>query len=157
MSSKAWKCRCARLIRGRGRWGTDYNCEVKQFFLPMLPYERVGGWKKECCNFRCSSRYNGECEPGNNTWCDMALVRAVDWHYAAGCTCPVDHCPFFRPRTADEWMSAVRHGEVPFLTRNGTLCQEAKNAKNYFALSDEVFDGLVEEMKARLKKKGGEE
>ena len=39
--------------------------------------------------------------------------------------------------------------------RKGTLRPEAKVAKGYFALSDEVFDGLVEEMKARSKKQGG--
>jgi hypothetical protein len=147
-----------KFVSPSGYYDEEYVCEAKKFFLPMIPGMRVGGWKGDCMNGECSSHSGGKCQHVNDdAWCDMAIVPARDDLRAEGCTCSVDHCPFFHPRTADEWMSAVRRGEVPFLTRNGRLRQEAKNAKNYFALSDEVFDGLVEEMKARLKKKRGEE
>ena len=166
MSSRAWKCRCARLesrwirfhkfVSPSGYYDEEYVCEAKKFFLPMIPGMRVGGWKGDCENNDCTSNIGFKCQHGDDdAWCDMAIVPARDDQRAEGCTCSVDHCPFFRPRTADEWMSAVRCGEVPFLTRKGTLRPEAKVAKGYFALSDEVFDGLVEEMKARSKKQGG--
>ena len=166
MSSRAWRCRCARLeprwIRfvrfhiPSGYYDGDYVCEAKKFFLPMIPGMRIGGWKGECENRDCTSHDCGRCQHGDDdAWCDMAIVPARNDKVADGCTCSVDYCPFFRPRTADEWMSAVRCGEVPFLTRKRTLRPEAKVAKRYFALSDEVFNGLVDEMRARSKKEGG--
>ena len=166
MSSRAWKCRCARLesrwirftnlfVSPNGYYDEEYVCEAKKFFLPMIPGMRVGGWKGDCENRDCTSHSCFRCQHGeDDAWCDMAIVSARNDQKAEGCTCSIDHCPFFRPRTANEWIQAVKNDEVPFLTRKGTLRSEAKVAKRYFALSDEVFDGLVSEMKKRSKKEG---
>ena len=49
---------------------------------------------------------------------------------------------------------AIQHGIVP-LPKSTHAERIAANAEVFdFALSDEVFDGLVEEMKARSKKEG---
>lgn len=164
--SDAWKCKRAALrIQYRtkrmkvsfpkGYYNSEYNCAGKNFFEPMLPKRRIGGWKIDCENHSCSG-YDpilSRCKDKDweSGWCKMAEID--DRPYFDKCTCEISQCPFFKRRTADEWIESVRLEEVPFMTRTGKLRQEAKTAKNFFGISNEVFDALQSYMAKRIKER----
>lgn len=165
--SDAWKCKCAALRiqygakHGKvsfptGYYNSEYNCAIKNFFEPMLPNRRIGGWKHDCENYFCTG-YDSvlrRCKDKDweSGWCKMAEVDDRPyWHDK--CTCEISQCPFFKKRTADEWVESVRREEVPFMTRTGKLRQEAKTAKNFFGISNEVFDALQSYMAKRIKER----
>lgn len=143
--SDAWKCKCATLSwygdgtgrRYSGEVNADYMCEAKRFFTSMMSRDVVtGGWARNCRNFTCEAYSDGKCTAhGRDEWCHQC-IWSPSKPYADRCTCDPEHCPFFKARTAAEWMKESMYGAVPLLTRNGTLRQEAKAAKRHFKLSD---------------------
>lgn len=181
--SSAWKCACATLPFMRwnrftrkfdpptsGYYNSEFDCAAKKFFAGLIPNRSVGGWVSECRNSACSAMdiCKGECTRKKpEEWCAMCVVRAL---VTSACSFPqcdgdLTLCPFFRPRTVEEWRRLVIDLKLPFLTSKGTLRPEAKAAKRHFKLSDADFEALVKrlladraEAKAAFEaaKKGGE-
>lgn len=158
--SKAWKCRAATLepdwnvkrghLRPAGYYDEDFTCAAKDFFRPMIPQTRVGGWKKFCINRECTCydhcKKGCTCEDSETGWCEMAIADVCGSN-AKRCTCNPDLCPFFRARTKAEWRKAALCYEVPLLTDKGSIRGEAIAAKRYFGMTDEEFDGVVKDMR----------
>ena len=164
--SNAWKCACATLRHMRwntythkldaptaGYYNEEYDCAAKKFFDGLIPNRSVGGWVDECRNFTCSAMniFKAECTRKKpEEWCAMCVVRE---RVTSACSFPqgdgnLTLCPFFRPRTVEEWRRLVIDLKLPFLTSKGTLRPEAKAAKRHFKLNDADFDVLVKKLLA---------
>lgn len=164
--SNAWKCACATLPGMRwnkftrkfdplrsGYYNSEFDCAAKKFFDGLIPNRSVGGWVSECRNFTCSAMdiSKDECTRKKpEEWCNMCVVRA---RVTSACSFPqgdgdLTLCPFFRPRTVEEWRRLVIDLKLPFLTSKGTLRPEAKAAKRHFKLSNADFDALVKRLLA---------
>ncbi len=157
--SNAWKCACATL-ESRWNWEThrfvvapsgyyngDFVCAAKQFYSGLIPNRSVGGWVSDCRNYTCSAMITAtnKCtahEP--QSWCDHCVV-----HDLVRDTCSYSErddltlCPFFRQRTAKEWMRQVLDLKLPLLTAKGKVRPEARAAKRFFQISDADFDALI--------------
>lgn len=156
MSAAAWKCRCATLEmdyshtppkRPIGDYDTSYSCKAKNFFMSMIgENKRVGGWSDNCLNWRCSGyKSGGGCAIHNETeWCDQCFwIDRQRSEYAYNCVGNVELCPFFKERTAEEWMRLVMKNKVPLINRNGKVRPEGLAAKRHFKISDDDFARLV--------------
>lgn len=164
--SNAWKCARATLPHMRwnpythkfdaptaGYYNCEYDCAAKKFFDGIIPNRSVGGWVSECHNFTCSAmnivKHECTCKKPDE-WCAMCVVHARVMSVCSFSQGDGDLalCPFFRPRTVEEWRRLVIDLKLPFLTSKGTLRPEAKAAKRHFKLSDADFDALVKRLLA---------
>ena len=163
--SRSWLCKCAsldfewdggmrRYTRSKGYSDIDYTCAVKSFFGFVRPQRHVGGWKCECENRECAQmtfdekegKYKCKERDRETGWCDMCIwtdETEYERRMANKCTCEIDKCPFFKPRTLLEWRQDVLTDRVPFVTRGGRLRPEAISAKKHFKLSDAEMDALL--------------